>query len=87
MCTRFVYQGPEGRILTARSMDWVTDTGTNLWRFPRGLERDGAAGRLVGRGCADGRGARGRRPGGGVGGEGGVGLVGAGPVVRAGSRG
>jgi choloylglycine hydrolase len=25
-------------------MDWVTDTATNLWRFPRGLERDGAAG-------------------------------------------
>lgn len=44
MCTRFVYQGPEGRILTARSMDWLTETGTDLWRFPAGLERDGAAG-------------------------------------------
>ena len=44
MCTRFVYQGPEGRVLTARSMDWLVDTGSNLWRFPRGLERDGAAG-------------------------------------------
>lgn len=44
MCTRFVYQGPEDRVLTARSMDWLTDTGTNLWLFPRGLERDGAAG-------------------------------------------
>lgn len=44
MCTRFVYKGPEGRVLTARSMDWKTETGTNLWIFPRGLVRHGAAG-------------------------------------------
>jgi choloylglycine hydrolase len=25
-------------------MDWVTDLGTNLWAFPRGVKRNGAAG-------------------------------------------
>lgn len=44
MCTRFVYQGPGGRILTGRSMDWHSDLGSNLWVMPRGLEREGAAG-------------------------------------------
>ncbi|MBN3050919.1 linear amide C-N hydrolase [Pectobacterium brasiliense] len=45
-CTRFVYkdvQNPDYPI-TARSMDWAEDTETNLWIFPRGLERSGAAG-------------------------------------------
>ncbi len=31
-------------MLTARSMDWAVDTRTDLWVFPRGLERNGAAG-------------------------------------------
>ncbi|MFF2082412.1 linear amide C-N hydrolase [Nocardia sp. NPDC058176] len=44
MCTRLLYRGPEDRVLTARSMDWKTDVGTNLWVFPRGLAREGAAG-------------------------------------------
>lgn len=43
-CTRAVYLGPEDTIITARSMDWFRDLETNLWAFPRGLERDGAAG-------------------------------------------
>ncbi|KAJ3058784.1 hypothetical protein HK102_010317 [Quaeritorhiza haematococci] len=43
-CTRCVYLGPEGRVLVARSMDWMEDPGTNLYCFPRGMERDGAAG-------------------------------------------
>ncbi|MCH8542218.1 MAG: linear amide C-N hydrolase [Alcanivorax sp.] len=43
-CTRVVYLGPEGRILTARSMDWKTDIGTNLWVLPRGVARNGLAG-------------------------------------------
>lgn len=43
-CTRAVYLGPEGTIVTARSMDWATDLGSNLWVFPRGMERTGAAG-------------------------------------------
>jgi penicillin V acylase-like amidase (Ntn superfamily) len=44
MCTRVVYLGPEDSIITARSMDWKNDMGTNLWAFPRGMNRDEAAG-------------------------------------------
>lgn len=43
-CTRAVYLGPDGTIITARSMDWAEDTGTDLWAFPRGMKRNGAAG-------------------------------------------
>jgi penicillin V acylase-like amidase (Ntn superfamily) len=43
-CTRAVYLGPEDTIITVRSMDWKGDTKTNLWAFPRGMNRDGAAG-------------------------------------------
>ncbi|MBO0595591.1 linear amide C-N hydrolase [Nesterenkonia sp. E16_7] len=44
MCTRVVYLGEQDRVLTARSMDWNADLGTNLWVFPRGLARQGGAG-------------------------------------------
>lgn len=43
-CTRAVYLGPEGRILTGRSMDWKLPMVSNLFAFPRGMARDGAAG-------------------------------------------
>ena len=43
-CTRVVYQGPNGTILTARSMDWKDDIMTDLWIFPRGMDRDGEVG-------------------------------------------
>lgn len=43
-CTRVLYQGPEGRVLTGRSMDWSMPMVSNLWLFPRGVKRDGAAG-------------------------------------------
>lgn len=43
-CTRAVYLGPEGCILTGRSMDWKLPIVSNVWVFPRGMERDGAAG-------------------------------------------
>lgn len=43
-CTRAVYLGPEDRVLTGRSMDWKLPMVSNLWVFPRGMERDGAAG-------------------------------------------
>lgn len=43
-CTRFVYFGSEGRVITARSMDWKSDVATNLWIMPRGVERSGEAG-------------------------------------------
>ncbi|UOM32574.1 linear amide C-N hydrolase [Acuticoccus sp. I52.16.1] len=43
-CTRFVYLGAGDTVITARSMDWKTDVGTNLWVFPRGMARNGSAG-------------------------------------------
>ena len=43
-CTRCVYLGPENTVIAARSMDWAEDPGTNLYCFPRGMKRDGAAG-------------------------------------------
>ncbi|WP_407932880.1 MULTISPECIES: linear amide C-N hydrolase [unclassified Dysgonomonas] len=44
-CTRIVYQGPNNTILTARSMDWKEDTHSNLWIFPRGMQRNGEIGK------------------------------------------
>jgi len=43
-CTRVVYKGLNGLILTARSMDWSEDISTNLWILPRGMERNGETG-------------------------------------------
>lgn len=41
-CTRVVYLGPDGMVLTGRTMDWREDLHTNLYLFPRGMERRGA---------------------------------------------
>ena len=39
-CSRAVYFGQEGQTVTGRTMDWfVSDMDTNLWAYPRGLER------------------------------------------------
>jgi penicillin V acylase-like amidase (Ntn superfamily) len=39
-CTRAVYFGLEGQTVTGRTMDWfVSDMDTNMWLYPRGLER------------------------------------------------
>lgn len=43
-CTRVMYKGNNSIILTARSMDWKEDIKTDLWIFPRGMERNGATG-------------------------------------------
>lgn len=43
-CTRVMYKGENSIVLTARSMDWKEDIRTDLWIFPRGMERNGAAG-------------------------------------------
>jgi choloylglycine hydrolase len=43
-CTRCVYLGPNDTVLVARSMDWVEDPGSEVWVFPRGMKRNGAAG-------------------------------------------
>ena len=43
-CTRVVYNGLDGTVMTARSMDWKEDPYTNLWIFPRGMSRSGETG-------------------------------------------
>nr|WKF60377.1 Penicillin acylase [Paraburkholderia busanensis] len=43
-CTRVLYTGDEGLVITGRSMDWSEDMRSNLWVFPAGIERNGAAG-------------------------------------------
>ena len=43
-CTRALYHGGGNITLTGRTMDWLEDIHSDLWVFPRGLARDGAAG-------------------------------------------
>lgn len=43
-CTRALFMGTDGVVITGRTMDWVEDMHSNLWAFPRGMKRDGAAG-------------------------------------------
>lgn len=45
-CTRVVYKGPNGTVITARSMDWKDDIQANLWVFPRGIKRSGEVGSM-----------------------------------------
>lgn len=40
-CSRAVYFGGDGQTVTGRTMDWfVSDMDTNMWLYPRGLERN-----------------------------------------------
>jgi choloylglycine hydrolase len=43
-CTRTLYVGAAGTVITGRNMDWKEDMASNLWVFPAGIKRDGAAG-------------------------------------------
>ncbi|MBV8248391.1 MAG: linear amide C-N hydrolase [Comamonas sp.] len=43
-CTRLVFHGANGQVITARSMDWKSDIVSNLWVLPRGMERSGQTG-------------------------------------------
>ncbi|MGB3283242.1 MAG: linear amide C-N hydrolase [Methylovirgula sp.] len=43
-CTRTLYVGADNLVITGRNMDWEEDMASNLWVFPEGIERDGAAG-------------------------------------------
>lgn len=43
-CSRVVYLGPDDTIVTARSMDWKEDIRSNIWVFPRGMQRTSASG-------------------------------------------
>ncbi len=40
-CTRVVYQGADDSFYTARSLDWQSNLYSDLWIFPRGMQRDG----------------------------------------------
>lgn len=40
-CTRAVYIGPEQMVVTGRTMDWKEDLHSNLYVFPRGIQRTG----------------------------------------------
>ena len=44
-CTRVTYIGPDGMVITGRSMDWMVPIHTNLWAFPAGIARNGAVAR------------------------------------------
>ena len=43
-CSRVLYAGSENVVITGRTMDWSQDMFSNLWSYPRGMKRDGAAG-------------------------------------------
>ena len=43
-CTRTLYVGDDNTVITGRNMDWEEDMSSNLWVFPAGMKRDGAAG-------------------------------------------
>jgi choloylglycine hydrolase len=43
-CTRVVYVGDDGTVITGRNMDWEEDMGSDMWVFPAGMKRDGASG-------------------------------------------
>jgi penicillin V acylase-like amidase (Ntn superfamily) len=43
-CSRALYVGANGLVITGRTMDWSEDMRSNLWVFPAGIERDGEAG-------------------------------------------
>ena len=44
-CTRVVYKGLNGLVLTGRSMDFSIPIPANLWAFPKGMERNGEVGK------------------------------------------
>jgi penicillin V acylase-like amidase (Ntn superfamily) len=43
-CTRVVFHGDNNNNMTARSMDWKSDVGTNLWILPNKVARNGMVG-------------------------------------------
>lgn len=40
-CTRAVYLGPDNMVVTGRTMDWKEDPQSNIYFFPKGMERRG----------------------------------------------
>lgn len=44
-CTRVVYTGTNGMVLTGRTMDWKEEMQSNIWIFPKGMKRNGEVGK------------------------------------------
>src|SRR5690554_6828300 len=44
-CTRAVYKGSNGMVMTGRTMDFTLEIPANHWIFPRGMERNGEVGK------------------------------------------
>lgn len=42
-CSRAVFLGDNGTVITGRTMDWKVDVGTNLYILPRGIHHTGKA--------------------------------------------
>ena len=40
-CTRIIHTFKNGDVVTGRSMDWYVRYPTAIWKFPRGIERNG----------------------------------------------
>lgn len=40
-CTRAVYKGANGLVITGRTMDWQEDLHSNIYLFPRNMKRSG----------------------------------------------
>jgi len=40
-CTRVIHTFKNGDVVTGRSMDWYVRYPTTLWKFPKGIQRDG----------------------------------------------
>ena len=43
-CTRILYQTGDSSYIVGRTMDWAVDPHSDLWSFPKGMERDGGVG-------------------------------------------
>ncbi|NTU95161.1 MAG: linear amide C-N hydrolase [Bacteroidales bacterium] len=44
-CSRVLWNDNQQAVVVGRSMDWFEDMKSNLWAFPRGMLRDGGAGK------------------------------------------
>lgn len=40
-CTRLMYKGSDNLYIVGRSLDWKTPIPTNLYVYPRGMEKQG----------------------------------------------
>lgn len=43
-CSRVLFTGKDGTVITGRSMDWGSDMFSDMWVLPRGMQRDGMGG-------------------------------------------